>query len=146
MYGIWAYLSCYSRVGAFICKLGSGSRFPSGRKDGCGSASNKNLYLHLDPHQIKIRIRIRIRVINWIRISIREWCGSTTLPQATACPLILYMYHHTLGYCASLVEISVWVVLHLPCSYTVFWFGWRLVMSYQRFFKIETFVSLLLSQ
>ncbi len=41
MYGMWAYLSTFSRIWAFISKLGSGS--------GTGSASNKNL--NPNPHQ-----------------------------------------------------------------------------------------------
>ncbi len=43
MYGIWAYLSTFSRVWALIWKLGSGSGF--------GSASNKNQNPHPYTHQ-----------------------------------------------------------------------------------------------
>ncbi len=57
MYGIWAYLSTFSRVWAVFWKLGSGSKSgsASGWKVGSapGSASNKNQTLdpHPDPHQ-----------------------------------------------------------------------------------------------
>ncbi len=47
MYGIWAYLSNFSRVWAFIWNLGSGSGFASGWKNGSASLPNKNP----DPHQ-----------------------------------------------------------------------------------------------
>ncbi len=50
----------FSRVWAFICKLGSRSAFGWKVRYGSASALNKNP--HPDPHQVKIRIRIRIRI------------------------------------------------------------------------------------
>ncbi len=53
MYGIWAYLSSFSRIWAFLWKLGSGSGSWSASRwkvgSGSGSASNKNQ--HPDTHQ-----------------------------------------------------------------------------------------------
>jgi hypothetical protein len=59
-YGIWAYLSTFSRVWAFIWKLGFGAGSTLGWKVGSGfaSASNKTKDPDPHPHQIKIRIRI----------------------------------------------------------------------------------------
>jgi hypothetical protein len=42
-----------------------------------------------------------------------------TTPRAAARPLI--QVHHTSGCSASVVQISVWVVLHVPRSHTILW-------------------------
>jgi hypothetical protein len=63
MYGIWAYLSTFSRVWAFIWKLGSGSGYASGWKVGS---------------------RIRINVM---RIHNTYWGGGGWDRELTFCPL-----------------------------------------------------------
>ncbi len=75
IYGIWACLSTFSMVWAFIWMLGSGS--------GSASASNKNPDPHLIKIRVRVRIRIRIRVISGKHVHVQPVFFTLTLEVRT---------------------------------------------------------------
>ncbi len=78
MYGIWAYLSTFSRVWAFIWKMGSGSRSCWKVESGSASKKNQNPDPFLDSHQGEKSIPDQMRIHNTARRALLGQIGIIT--------------------------------------------------------------------